>query len=260
MKFSIIGTGNIAWFLGKRLVAAGHACAGVFGRDVNKARELASMLSANTIDDLTAVKDGLADVCILAVSDTSIPEIATQLPLSNTTLIHTAGAVPITALPNAAHAGVLWPVYSISRTHLPDHRNIPCAWEASSAMAEEHILTIGSAVTDNLFHAAYEQRKWLHLSAVISNNFINHLLSVCEQICKDNQLPFSVLQPIIEQTFERIQHTSPSSLQTGPAARNDRSTIDRQLALLAERPEWRDIYEAITRSIQSQTTAKAEKS
>ena len=110
-------------------------------------------------------------------------------------------------------------------------------------------MEIAQAITDVLFEARYEQRKWLHLSAVISNNFTNHLLVICEQICKENNLPFNILMPIIEQTFERIKTASPGSLQSGPAVRNDLPTIQSQIRLLSGHPEWQKIYEHITNSI-----------
>ena len=133
---------------------------------------------------------------------------------------------------------------------MPDHRNIPCAWEASTPKAEKYIQSIGHAITDVMFEAKYEQRKWLHLSAVISNNFINHLMAICEQVCAENNLPFSTLLPIIEQTFERIKNDSPKNLQTGPAIRKDTMTIQEHLSLLENHKEWQKIYEAMTKSIQ----------
>ena len=41
---------------------------------------------------------------------------------------------------------------------------------------------MGHAVTDELFEARYDQRKWLHVAAVMSNNFITHLMTICDQI------------------------------------------------------------------------------
>jgi hypothetical protein len=39
-------------------------------------------------------------------------------------------------------------------------------------------------------------------------------------------------------------------LQTGPAIRHDEGTVERHLALLKAHPEWQDLYQAMTRSIQ----------
>ena len=254
MTFSIIGTGNIAWFLGNRLVAGRHHCVGVYSRNVDAAKKLSETLLADKYGSIGDVRDGDADVCFLAVSDIAIGKVAVQLAFKQTTLVHTAGAVDIDSIKLAAKdRAVFWPVYSISKNNLPAHRNIPCAWEASTEKAARHVQAMGHAVTDELFEAKYEQRKWLHLSAVIGNNFINHLMAICEQVCKENDLPFSVLQPIIEQTFERLKHNSPANVQTGPAIRRDTTTIQQQMQLLNRHPQWQKVYESITESIQHRT-------
>ena len=252
MTFSIIGTGNIAWFFGRRLMAGGHKCAGVYGRNTLAVAELADSLMARSTGGITDIRDGEADICFIAVADHAISEVATSLSFQRTVLVHTAGAMELELLKNAAtDSAVLWPVYSILKNNLPAHRNIPCAWEASTTKAEKLLLVAGNAITDVMFEARYDQRKWLHLSAVISNNFINHLMAIGEQICAENKLPFATLLPIIEQTFDRTRHASPKDLQTGPAIRRDESTIEGQLALLGQHPAWQKVYEAITQSIQA---------
>lgn len=252
MTFSIIGTGNIAWFLGNRLVAGHHRCTGVYGRNADKARELAGALLSDKYGEISDFRDGDADICFLTVSDAAIAGVSLQLRLKETVLVHTAGAVGLDAIDAAAQdRAVLWPVYSITKNNLPVHRNVPCAWEASSPRAARFVQSAAHAVTDQYFEAKYEQRKWLHLSAVIGNNFVNHLMAICEQICKENKLEFSVLTPILEQTFERIKHISPHAAQTGPAIRRDTTTIQGQMLLLGSHPQWQRIYEAMTASIQA---------
>ncbi len=251
MRFSIIGTGNVAWFLGNRLVTARHQCTGVYGRDTDAAKTLSEALLSDTYGGISDLNDGEADVCFMAVSDTAIRPVAAELSLKQTVLVHTAGAVGIEMISSAASdCAILWPVYSILKSNLPTHRKIPCAWEASTDKAKRFVLSLGHAITDELFEAHYEQRKWLHLAAVMSNNFITHLMAVCEQICAENTLPFSTLMPIIEQTFDRIKQYSPQTLQTGPAIRHDESTIQSQISLLCKHPEWQKVYEAMTASIQ----------
>lgn len=252
MTFSIIGTGNIAWFLGTRLVTGRHRCTGVYSRNADAARQLAEALLSDKYGSLSDIRDEEADICFIAVSDAAIPEVAAKISFKHTVLVHTAGAVDINAIADAAtDRAILWPVYSILRNNLPDHRNIPCGWEASTDKAQRYMLSMAHAVTDVVFEARYDQRKWLHLAAVIGNNFTNHLVAICEQICADNKVPFNALQPIIHQTFDRLKQASAQSLQTGPAIRHDSSTINRQVELLGDHPEWQQIYEAITASIQS---------
>ena len=250
MTFTIIGNGNIAWFIGNRLVAARHLCKGVFGRNLDSAKALAEALLCNNYGDIKAAREVEADVCFLAVSDIAVAEIAKCLSYKKTVLIHTAGAVPMEVLQGAApDFAVLWPIYSIPKHNLPSHRNIPIAWEASSPKAEKYALTMAHILTDVLFEADYEKRKWLHLSAVICNNFTNHLLAICERICVEKKLPFSALEPIIAQTFERLKHASPASVQTGPAVRGDAETINEQRDMLNDYPYWQHVYSSITDSI-----------
>jgi predicted short-subunit dehydrogenase-like oxidoreductase (DUF2520 family) len=250
MTFTIIGNGNIAWFIGNRLVAARHLCKGVFGRNPVSVQRLAEALLCNNYGDLKAAKEVEADVCFLVVSDNAVSELAKKLSYKKTVLIHTAGAVSIDVLQGAApDIAVLWPVYSIPKQNLPTHRNIPIAWEATSPKAEKYALTMAHILTDVLFEANYDQRKWLHLSAVICNNFTNHLIAICERICEEKKLPFSALEPIIAQTFERLKHSSPAAVQTGPAVRGDTATINEQKNMLAAYPDWKQVYTAITDSI-----------
>ena len=257
MTFSIIGTGNVGWFFGKRIAAAGHQCKGVFGRNPSSVKELADTLLSGKYGAINEASDEDADVCFLAVSDAALAEVAAKLKFKQTVLVHMAGSLPLDTIKKAAtdHA-VLWPVYSITKHNIPVDRNIPCAWDVSSDRAKRFVLEMGHAITDNLFEAKDEQRKWLHLSAVMTNNFINHLLSVNELICKEHKLPATALQPLINQTFERIKHTSPLTTQTGPAIRHDEATIEEHKSLLADHPEMLNIYEAMTRSIQKIHSAK----
>lgn len=252
MNFSIIGTGNIAWFFGSRLVSGRHQCTGVYARNTEAARNLAEALLCDNYDQISEIRDGDADVCFLAVSDKAIRDIAATISFKKTVLIHTAGSVDIESIKTAAKdRAVLWPIYSILKNNPPAHREIPCAWEASTPKAEKYLISMAHAITEVIFEAKYDQRKWLHLAAVMSNNFITHLIAICERICAENNLPFSALSPIIDQTFTRIKHSSAQQVQTGPAIRNDSATITDQLALLNKHPEWQKIYEALTKSIQT---------
>jgi len=247
----------MAWFLGKRLMSGGHQSTGVFGRNPEAVRELADALLSAVCGKVTDVRDGEADICLMAVSDIAIGKVAMQLSLRQTVLVHTAGSVLIDQITTAAKdCAVLWPVYSIQKSNLPAHRNIPCAWEANTPKASRFVQSIGHGLTDVLFEAQGEQRKWLHVDAVFGNNFINHLMVVCEKICLENDLPFSLISPVIEQTFERAKSHSPQTLQTGPAVRRDTTTIQDHLAMLSEHRKWQQIYESVTESIQANRSPK----
>jgi predicted short-subunit dehydrogenase-like oxidoreductase (DUF2520 family) len=250
MTYSIIGGGNMAWFLGKKLTAGGHRCVGIYARDVEKIKPLASEILCNEVGELRDVRDGDADICFITISDHAIASVASGLNFKKTVLAHTSGSISLDALEKAAaDRAVLWPVYSIVKDNLPNHRNIPCAWEATTNRAERFILSIGHTITDTLFEAKSDQRKWLHLCAVLTSNFMNHLMTVAEQICVENNLPYSTMQPIIQQTFERTRQASPYTLQTGPALRRDTTTMHEHIGMLRGHQHWQRVYEILSDSI-----------
>lgn len=249
MTFSIIGTGNTAWFMATRLAAAGFSCTGIYGRNVDSARSLADRIGSTSYDLSNGVNDD-ADICILAVSDHAIGEVVASLPFSKAVLVHTAGSVNINVIKDAAkHTGVIWPVYSIVKNNLPGTKDIPIVWEASDEPAKKVISATVNAITNISHEADSGQRISLHLTAVISNNFTNHLFAIAEQICVERNLPFTLLYPIIQQSVNRLASLSPATQQTGPAKRHDTVTMHRQLDMLRQHPQWQRIYEAISVSI-----------
>src|ERR1022692_2974647 len=102
MTFSIIGTGNIAWFFGNRIVTAKHHCTSVYGRNKDEVKKLAETLLSDKYGAIKEIEDGECDVCFLAVSDIAIAEVAAWLHFKQTVLVHTAGAVALDVIKTAA--------------------------------------------------------------------------------------------------------------------------------------------------------------
>jgi predicted short-subunit dehydrogenase-like oxidoreductase (DUF2520 family) len=238
----------MAWFLAGRLRDAGFTCMGVYGRDADKAGVLAERAGGPVIDNPGDLDDE-AECTIVAVSDHAIAEVANKLSLTNSVVLHTAGAVPLDVIDKEEKA-VLWFIYSILKTELPDHKAIPVMWEASSPKASKVVKTIGGAVSDIVMEGDAGKRQWLHLSAVFANNFTNHLVTICEKICQEQGLSFKLMMPILQQTLYRINYKSPAELQTGPAIRRDGTTIDKHVQLLAQHPQWQQVYQTLTSSIE----------
>jgi predicted short-subunit dehydrogenase-like oxidoreductase (DUF2520 family) len=258
MTFNIIGTGNTAWFLTTRLTAAGHQCKGVYGRSAGKATELAKSIDSDIYTSLEAISDD-ADCTIVAISDNAIPEVAGKLSLNKSVLLHTAGSVAMNIFEgHATNMAVLWPIYSIVKTDIPLHRNIPFVYEGNTKAAIETVQALAMAISDICHELNSEQRAWLHLTAVLGNNFTNHLMSLCEGLCKEQHIPFDLLRPILQQTFSRMLHQSPEDLQTGPAKRGDIITMQKHINLLAGKPHISSVYKALSASIENMYRVNAE--
>lgn len=91
----------------------------------------------------------------------------------------------------------------------------------------------------------------MHLTAVLGNNFTNYLLGMCADICKEQQMPFNLLQPILQQTLDRVNIYAPKEVQTGPARRNDTGTMQKHLEMMEHHPQWQAVYEALSAAIKS---------
>jgi predicted short-subunit dehydrogenase-like oxidoreductase (DUF2520 family) len=249
MTYTLIGSGNMAWFIAGQMLRAGHACVGQWGRNRAESDALCRQYSLRRLNDISEVHDG-PEACILAVSDSSIGEVASKLSFRHTTLIHTAGSQPLAILEtHSHHAGVLWPVYSIRKDDLPTHRHFPVLIEAGDSIAMEVLRELAKAISDVSYEVSGEQRQWLHLSAVIGNNFVNHLLDIISSIFKEQRLPRHLIQPLLEQTLNRVNLIDPHAAQTGPARRHDEQTLEMQHQLLAGHLEWQKIYDVMSAAI-----------
>jgi predicted short-subunit dehydrogenase-like oxidoreductase (DUF2520 family) len=90
------------------------------------------------------------------------------------------------------------------------------------------------------------------VAAVFACNFTNHLLGISAALLEQEQLPLTLLAPLLRETVEKALACPPFTVQTGPAARHDESTLDRHRAALDTHPRWLEIYNVLTASIQQQ--------
>ena len=248
MDIVIIGTGNTATVLGRKLKAAGHQIVQVFGRDTSAASNLAYELDTESTNYWNVVNRD-ADIYIVAVSDIAIADVLKELQLPNRTIVHTAASVSKNILKNAAsHYGVFYPLQSLKKetAYLPE---IPIIIDASDAATLNQLESLAQSISDKVVEAGDDQRLKLHLAAVLCNNFVNHLYALTEAYCKKEGIDFGILLPLIKETAARIEQLPPSQSQTGPALRNDRPTIEKHLQLLEKHPQIRKIYEVMSDSI-----------
>jgi predicted short-subunit dehydrogenase-like oxidoreductase (DUF2520 family) len=250
MKIVLIGTGNTASVLGRKLKAAGHEIVQVYGRDSKAASELAYELDTESTNYWNIV-NRQADVYLLAVSDIAITEVLQELRLPEKTIVHTAAAVSKDVLKEASgHYGVFYPLQSLRKDshYLPD---IPIIIDAGDASTLEELELLGESISTQVVRANDEERAKLHLAAVFCNNFVNHLYALAEEYCRKEELDFTLLLPLIRETAERVGGMPPSQSQTGPALRRDMPTIQKHLLLLENHPRMKHLYEELTASIQS---------
>lgn len=250
MKITFLGSGNVATHLAKAFYGAGHQIVQIWSREYDHAEALANQVFAEPIDRLKLLYP-TSDIYVLAVADDALFDLALDLKLRDAIVLHTAGAVSLKVLsPISRKHGVIWSPQTFIRDVAMEYSRLPFCIEASTPDVERQIRELLMPVSEHIYHIDSEQRKWLHLAAVMTNNFGNAINAVAQDILQKHEIPFEILHPLIEMTAEKLKHGGLWQQQTGPARRQDQKTIDNQRSLLADDPQVLKLYELMTEIIQ----------
>ncbi|HVT86485.1 MAG TPA: DUF2520 domain-containing protein [Chitinophagaceae bacterium] len=251
MKIVIIGTGNTATVLSRKLKDAGHRIVQVFGRDASAASKLAYELDTESTNYWSVIKKD-ADVYLIAVSDDAISEVAKHLHVPGRVVAHTAASVSKDILKKTSHHyGVFYPLQSL-RKDREGSPETPIFVDASDDRSKKTLESLAHSIAgEQVAEANDEARLKLHIAAVIVSNFTNYLYVMAEDYCRKEKIDFKQLLPLIAETAERVKTISPHQAQTGPAFRHDMETIKKHLDLLKTHPQLKKLYEFMTETIQS---------
>jgi len=241
----IIGSGNVAQHLISAFAKSDTVeVIQVFSRTVDTS--IKNIDSSKIISAFYQLK--AADLYIISVTDKAIAEVSAQIPFENQLVVHTSGSVAISALNSKNRRGVFYPLQTFTKNKPVDFGEIPICLEAENEKDYQLLETVGKSISDKIFPINSEQRKALHVAAVFVCNFVNHLYEIGNEICKENEIPFEILQPLIQETAAKIMTLSPTEAQTGPAKRNDTQTINTHLNFLSNETQ-KEIYKILTKSI-----------
>lgn len=250
MKIVVLGSGNVACYFCSRSVGQKEVeVVQLYARNGAEGNLLREQFQIPVVNDPAAIVRN-ADVYVFAVADAAIAALAERFFRTEALLVHCAGSRSTDILAAAGgQNGVIWPVYSIKKHQKSYPDDVPLVIDANSAAAKTGTERLARAISQNVSHLDHAQRKFMHLNAVLVNNFTNHLMAIAAQICEQKGIDFHILSPIIQQTTARIRTEPPFALQTGPAKRGDGTTIQQHLELLAQHPEWQKVYESLSASI-----------
>jgi len=248
----LIGAGNVGTHLGQRLHTCGIPIKQVYSRQLSKAQKLARQIDAQAINRWPEL-DPNADLYILAVSDDAIAEVAhqmyAQLP-PNALVVHTSGATPSRVLQCFQRHGVFYPLQTFSVDRRVDFSLIPICVSASQSEDEAFLEKIGQTISSKVYPINDEKRAVLHVAAVFANNFANHCFQISYEVLENEQLPFDLLLPLIQETARKITNQRPANMQTGPAIRGDTDSIQRHLTYLKNTNNpYQEIYRQLSKSI-----------
>jgi predicted short-subunit dehydrogenase-like oxidoreductase (DUF2520 family) len=261
LNIFIIGSGNVACHIALSFNKKKEVkISGIFNhRKTKQATEFANQNSVGLTTDYKNIAD--ADVYFICVKDEAIVEVVKNLSLLNLKglVVHTSGSMNISVLKNvSSNTGVYYPLQSFSKNDTVDWQTTPVLIEASSQASLIVLNSLAGLVSDTVKKVNSPKRLQLHLAAVFACNFTNALYASAFELVDENLMKKDVnlLQPIMLQSFTKLQKMSPKHAQTGPAMRSDNVVMKRHLELLKTNKELTAVYKLLSRLIINQQSSK----
>jgi NADP oxidoreductase coenzyme F420-dependent./Domain of unknown function (DUF2520). len=248
MNIVFIGAGRLATHLAKELHKNSHNILQIYSRTMESASLLANEVEATATNKIQDISIN-ADLYIFSVKDSVLEELVSQIPSNKGLCVHTAGSIPMDIFKRYTDRyGVLYPFQTFSKERDLSFREIPVFIETNNEHDFQILKELSISISDKVHPLSSEKRQYIHLTGVFACNFVNHMYAISENILKDEDIPFEILLPLIDETASKVHSLSPVEAQTGPAMRYDENVINKHLALI-DNPKLKSIYTLISESI-----------
>ena len=258
--YSIIGFGRVGAALDTALGSIGGVCAGnIVSRDASK--RVSSRYKNKTIVSISDLNP--SDFVFICVPDDAIESVAKSLPLgvlkqSNAIVTHVSGSKPSSVLDylaeNSIQKASSHPLMTFKMDSDSDvFEGITVSLEGDLS-AVESLGILFKRIGSNPIVVTPEQKKLLHLAAVITSNFMSSLVFHASEVLRSvdenpTELTREIFGPLMMKTAENIISEGYPSALTGPAARGDSSTIEEHINLLKKLGIDDIIYRELTNQI-----------
>lgn len=248
-ELSFAGAGRVATALCLGFYNAGIRISRIVSKTAGNGRSLAGKCNAEWSQ--TPEFDQATDIIIVAVPDHILQQVLFSIKFpENTIVTHTAGSFGLEVFPpHIKKSGVFYPLQTFTPGRKISFDNLPFFIEASDSGTGKVLADMAGLLGGRVHFIDSERRKLIHLAAVFTCNFTNHMLTLGKEISSKAGLDFNILEPLMKETVAKALDPGPEHSQTGPAIRNDQITLKKHLELLSFSPEFQDIYRHITQSI-----------
>ena len=240
-KVSIVGYGNVGSHLAEALCNAGIVITHICTQNKVVCEDLPN---TSFVTDLQVLPIG--QLTLICVHDGEIENILSSISIE-TPVVYTSGSVKLDTLSRTDHLGVFYPLQTFTKGIPVDITKVPFFIESNSEAFGEELYALASSLSSNVKYATSEERAKLHLAAVWVNNFTNHINFIAKDYLDGQQLDFEDLKPLLKETIRKIEMNSPFEVQTGPARRGDKRTIEQHLKMLE--PKRQEIFQLLSESI-----------
>ncbi len=245
IKIILLGAGNVGHHLSKAFNKSTEInLVQWYSRDNSKVSY--NDIDTEIINDLSKIKS--ADIYIISISDSYVGEISKKLNVSEKLVVHTSGSLDLSIIDSKNRRGVFYPLQTLSKDKEIELAKVPICIESENNKDLVLLETISKYIGCKTYKIDYNERKILHLAAIFSNNFVNHMFTIAKEILDDKNLDFNILKPLINETVDKIHKLEPENAQTGPAIRNNNEIILNHIKTL-KKDNHKKLYELMTKLI-----------
>ncbi len=191
---------------------------------------------------------GESDIYIICVNDDSIEKVSDKILSEGKLVVHTSGSTAYNVMNKKNRRGVFYPLQTFSKLQELNYSEIPICIEAEYLDDLNNLKELSKILGCNYHEINFEERKTLHLAAIISNNFTNFLFSLSKELTDSKNLDFNILKPLIKETVNKIHKLDPVNAQTGPALRNDKNIMKMHEEML-KNDDIKTLYKTISHMI-----------
>jgi predicted short-subunit dehydrogenase-like oxidoreductase (DUF2520 family) len=186
-------------------------------------------------------RDGDAELTLLCVPDSAIPDVAQSLSPGQGWIAHVSGGTPLAALDPHTRRFGLHPLQTFTRTRGPEQ--LDGAFAAVTAESDEargRGFALARLLGLKPFELADEARPLYHAGAAIASNYLVTLHKVAADLFNAAGAPTEALVPLMQRTIENGFEL------TGPIERGDWETVTaHREAIRAARPDLEPLYDVL---------------
>ncbi len=259
---SIIGPGRVGKALGRIFTQAGVAVVlDVAGRCLPGAQKAVDFIGAGrAVTDLSTLRS--ADVYVLSVPDDAIAGCSVTLAAAGlpagALVFHCSGALTTDVLDAVRQAGMrtasIHPVRSFAdpASVAAGFAGTGCGIEGD-APAVPILRALFEAVGARVFAIDAANKTLYHAAAVFASNYVVVLADVAMKVYGAAGIApadaLTLIAPLLQEAATNAGRLGPAAALTGPIARGDTATVQRQQdALQAARPAWAALYRELAQA------------
>ena len=235
----IVGTGKLAKSFLSYLKSIEYPVRGIWGRNSNKSYELSELFGVRQILSLNEIKNDWVIVCI---SDDAIDSVIQKLQEVSKVSV-SSGVYDINKFKNTS---LFYPLQSFDEKNDHNFIDIPIIIDGN----ENDLKFLKEFCANSklyCYEMNLEKREQLHLVAVFFNNFTHHIMHRGSQLANQFKLDKDIFKSLIYNTFKRLDLNNMFKLQTGPAIREDNTTLEKHKKQLSG--DFLKLYNSISESI-----------